>query len=103
MMTTSCAVTHGLCVSRLARFFRAGALRCLRGYPKLKATSGDRMPAVTPTPSTQPKPRPFGRTKRAELSPKQVEVLDWIENFIVPALVEKYIQERVLNREVSRG
>jgi len=30
-------------------------------------------------------------------------VLDWIENFIVPALVEKYIQERVLNPEVSRG
>ena len=37
MMTTSCAVTHGLCVSRLARFFRAGALRCLRAYPKSKA------------------------------------------------------------------
>lgn len=61
------------------------------------------MPAVTPTTSMQPKPRPFKRMKRTNLTPKQLEVLDWIENLIVPALVEKYIQERVLNQETRRG
>jgi hypothetical protein len=43
------------------------------------------------------------RARRSELSPRQVQILDWIENFIVPALVEKYIQEQVLNREANRG
>jgi len=32
-----------------------------------------------------------------------LQVLDLIENLIVPALVEKYIAEKVLNREVNRG
>jgi hypothetical protein len=60
------------------------------------------MPATTPNSTPQRRPRPF-KTKRAELTPKQVEVLDWIENFIVPALVEKYVQERVLNQGARRG
>lgn len=61
------------------------------------------MPEVT---SNSVPPRAFKhikRRRRSELSPKQVQILDWIENFIVPALVEKYIQERVLNREANRG
>jgi len=37
-MITSYAVTHGLRVSSLARFFRAGALRRLRADPKSEAT-----------------------------------------------------------------
>jgi len=41
--------------------------------------------------------------KRLDLTPKELQVLDLIENLIVPALVEKYIAEKVLNREVNRG
>jgi hypothetical protein len=40
---------------------------------------------------------------RAELTPKQIEVFDWIENFIVPALVDKYIEEHMLQRDGHRG
>jgi len=33
--------------------------------------------------------------KRLDLTPKELQVLDLIENLIVPALVEKYIAEKV--------
>jgi hypothetical protein len=56
-----------------------------------------------PIPSSSFNVRPVKRGKRAEMSPRQLEILDWIEQLIVPALVEKYIQERVLNREANRG
>jgi hypothetical protein len=44
--------------------------------------------------------KPFNGTKRPDLTPRQLEVLDWIEDLIVPVLVEKYIEERVLNKKV---
>ncbi len=42
-------------------------------------------------------------TKRVELSAKELEIRDWIQHLIVPALVDKYIAEKVLNPEVDRG
>lgn len=38
-----------------------------------------------------------------DLTPRQLEVLDWIEDFIVPALVEQYIKEKVLKSGEARG
>ena len=53
--------------------------------------------SVTPKQSIRP------LKKHIDATSKQNEIFDWIQNFIVPALVEMYIQERMLNREETRG
>ncbi len=47
------------------------------------------------------KKKPARATKA--LSPAQVEARSWIENAIVPSLVEKFIKEKLLHQEKSRG
>ncbi len=38
------------------------------------------------------------------MSPEvRAEVLSWIDNVIVPALVEKFIAEKALRKEAKRG
>jgi hypothetical protein len=69
----------------------------------LPTSTSPSTPYTSPTISNS-KQRPFKFTKkRLELTGKQIEVLDWIENLIVPALVEKYIEEQVLNKGARRG
>ena len=48
-------------------------------------------------------PRLAPKQRRETLTPKQMEVLDWIETLIVPALVDRYIEDQVLKAKAERG
>jgi hypothetical protein len=61
------------------------------------------MPHSRTTQPKEDKRSPASAAKRSLLNPKKLEILDWIENLIVPTLVQMYLENNVLQSEVNRA